>query len=219
MTAPKSQDRYSTEGLAEAQWEPRSHGRVLRNLLGITSKRTMDGVEAEAQVAALRSFIDEFSPAHRFTADDVRTMHERWLGKVYPWAGKWRQVNLSKGDLPFAAAAFLPALMQDFEAGPLKDFTPCPIGSMEETAHALALVHVELVLIHPFRDGNGRLARMLATLMGLQAGLPPLDFEPIVGRKRAGYFAAVRSGLDRNYGPMEKNFSEIIGKTLKRYGG
>ncbi len=33
-------------------------------------------------------------------------------------------------------------------------------------------VHEELVLIHPFREGNGRVARLLSTLMAFQAGLP-----------------------------------------------
>jgi len=37
-------------------------------------------------------------------------------------------------------------------------------------ATALAEVHAELILIHPFREGNGRLARLLALLMALQAG-------------------------------------------------
>jgi len=52
----------------------------------------------------------------------------------------------------------------------------------EEVIKALAVVHTELVLIHPFRaEGNGRVARMLATLMALQAGLPPLDFSDRIG--------------------------------------
>jgi len=54
----------------------------------------------------------------------------------------------------------------------------------------------------------------LAVLMGLQAGLPPLDFGNIEGRKRQKYFAAVRAGMDRDYEPMEKVFSDVIGRTL-----
>jgi len=33
-----------------------------------------------------------------------------------------------------------------------------------------AEVHTELVLIHPFREGNGRCSRILASIMALQAG-------------------------------------------------
>ncbi len=70
------------------------------------------------------------------------------------------------------------------------------------------------VLIHPFREGNGRIARALATLIALQAGLPPLDFRLVAGRARNAYFAAVRAGMDRNYEPMAKLFAEIIGRSL-----
>lgn len=47
----------------------------------------------------------------------------------------------------------------------------------------MAVVHAELMLIHPFRDGNGRCGRR-ATLMGLQAGLPILDFGGTRDEKR-----------------------------------
>jgi len=80
--------------------------------------------------------------------------------------------------------------------------------------HALAEVHTELVLIHPFREGNGRISRLLATIMALQAGRPPLDFSRIKGRKKTEYFAAVQAGMERNYRPMEKIFRDILETTI-----
>lgn len=78
-------------------------------------------------------------------------------------------------------------------------------------------VHVEIILIHPFREGNGRLSRALSTLMALQAGLPPLDFSPIEkGKKKQDYFRAIRSGWDKNYEPMKDIFREIIEKGPSR---
>lgn len=77
-------------------------------------------------------------------------------------------------------------------------------------------MHTELVLIHPFREGNGRVARILATLMGLQAGLPALDFSGIRGRRRKEYFAAVQAGVARDYRPMEEFFTFVIRKTLRK---
>ena len=73
---------------------------------------------------------------------------------------------------------------------------------------------VELVLIHPFRDGNGRVARLLSTLMALQAGLPLLDFTVIAGQRKMDYFSAVQVGLDKDYSPMERLFGEIIEQSL-----
>jgi cell filamentation protein len=80
----------------------------------------------------------------------------------------------------------------------------------------LAVVHTELVLIHPFRDGNGWVARLLATLMALQAELPPLDFGSLKGHRRKAYYGAIRAGLDREYKPMEGVFNGVIRKTLRK---
>ena len=41
--------RYDVSGLIKAQYQPGFRGRVLRNLLGITSKREMDEAEAREQ--------------------------------------------------------------------------------------------------------------------------------------------------------------------------
>lgn len=108
----------------------------------------------------------------------------------------------------FAAAAHIPELMRQFEQDQLNRLTPCRFEDTATIAKALAEVHVELILIHPFREGNGRIARLLSMLMGLQAGLPPLDFTEIQGIKRDEYFAAVQTGMDRNYQPMETILGE-----------
>ena len=107
--------------------------------------------------------------------------------------------------------------MEDLEKGPLHEFTPCRFDTIEKTVRALAVVHTELVLIHRFRDGNGRVARLLATLMALQADLPPLDFSSLKGYRRKAYFAAIRAGLGREHKPMEEVFNGVIRKTLRKH--
>jgi cell filamentation protein len=58
------------------------------------------------------------------------------------------------------------------------------------------------------------LARILSTLMALQAGLPLLDFSLIARVKKKAYFAAIHAGMDKNYQPMEKLFAGIIGRSV-----
>lgn len=214
----RKNDRYDTVDLDEDQFEPGSRRRVLKNLLHVTRKREMDRIEGQEQVRALEDLAMAYDSEHRFTAADVCRIHRVWLGSVYSWAGQYRQVNLKKESFSFAAAAHIPKLMADLERGPLKRHTPCRLASPDRLAEALAEVHVELVLIHPFREGNGRAARILAVLMGLQAGLPALYFDRLSGRRRRGYFAAVRAGLDRNYEPMVELFSAVIERTLQIHG-
>ncbi|MBI5816494.1 MAG: Fic family protein [Nitrospinae bacterium] len=207
--------KYDTSSLADAQFEPGSRGQVLKNLPGIKKKREIDGIESAEQERVLNELVVKVKVKHRFTARDISNMHKAWLGSIYAWAGSYRNVNIGKGGFSFAAAQHIPQLMRGLEKGPLKKYTPCNFSSTGEVVKALAVVHTELVLIHPFREGNGRLARILAILMALQAGLPPLDFAGIKGRMRQEYFAAVRAGVSRNYRPMEQVFRSVIRLTLK----
>jgi len=208
-------NRYAAQGV-EAEFEPHSRGRVLRNLQHIRSVREMQRSESEALLAATDAIIDSTRQDQRFTANDIRTMHRAWLGKIYEWAGEYRQVNIAKGDFMFAAANQVPRLMQAFEGGPLQKFTPCRFEGIDEQARALAVVHAELILIHPFREGNGRCARLLSVLMGLQAGLPPLDFGGIRGAEKGRYIGAIHGAVATDYAPMALIFRRVIERTLRR---
>lgn len=206
----KKLDRYNTSNLIENQHEPGSRGRVLKNLQGVNSKREMDRLEALEYAAVFEKVVRLYGKNHRFTAKDICDIHRIWLGSIYSWAGVYRSVNISKGNFSFAAARHISSLMLEFEKTILPKYTPCLFKTIEEITEALAVVHVELILIHPFREGNGRLARLLSVLMALQAGLPVLDFKLIRGTEISKYFTAIRKGLDQDYAPMKTIFLKII---------
>ena len=89
-------DRYDVSGLPEAQFEPGSNGLVLKNLLGMTSKRDMDDAEASGLERAMDVLIRTYGETHRFTATDLCDCHRIWLGNIYEWAGHFRRVNVAK---------------------------------------------------------------------------------------------------------------------------
>ncbi len=211
----KKSPRYNTSALPEAHFEPGSRGRVLKNKLGIKRKREIDEAESVALAVAIDNLLRTYDADHCFIAEDIKRMHKIWLGEIYEWAGEYRQVNVSKGDFPFAAARQIPFLMAEFEKVQLHKHTPCNFKSSERVIQALAEVHVELVLIHPFREGNGRVARIFSTVMAFQGDLPMLNFKDIIGRKRKEYFAAINRGLSRDYKPMERLFEKIVERSIK----
>ncbi len=212
--------RYQATG-SEAEQQEGAESGVLKNLLGIKIKAELDQIENVALKQAEDFFFKKLvSRERRFTARDLYNMHKIWLGNIYAWAGTPRDVDLTKG-IKFAHAKHIPDLMENFEKESLAKNTPCIFDSRKKVISALAEVHTELIVIHPFREGNGRLARVLSTLMALQAGLPPLDFAPIEkGKGRQKYFEAVRKGwVKKNYRLMEEIFEKIIEKTLSRSQG
>ena len=80
---------------------------------------------------------------------------------MYTFAGRWRDVNLSKGGFVFPMAQFLPTIMNSFQANILAPL-PNRYVNKDRLIHDLAVVHAELLFIHPFREGNGRTARLVA---------------------------------------------------------
>jgi cell filamentation protein len=207
--------KYEAAG-PEGEFEPGSRGRVLRNLFGITRVRDMNAAESQALELAQVAAVGHYGPDHRLTADDIRALHRLWLGPIYSWAGAYRSVNIGKGGFQFAHAPLIARLMAELERGALRQHTPCHAADDAEVARALAEVHAELILVHPFRDGNGRLARLVALLMALQAGLPPLDFSPMTGRGKRVYIAGIHAALNRNYAPLTATMLRVIDRSKRR---
>lgn len=213
MNKRAKQSRYSTEGLIENEYEP--SGKVLKNKLGIRKRKEIEKVEGKAfqkiQIHFYKLFLEDPPPS--ITENLIKEIHRHWLGETYEWAGNYRRVNLGKGDITFPPASLpdgtpnIPRLMKEFERDILKRYTPCRKGDdLSIIARAIAIVHGEFEVIHPFREGNGRVGRLIADLMALQAGCPPLIFD-IEGKPRNKklYFDAMKEVfINRNYDPLTK---------------
>ena len=192
--------RYHAAG-SEGEFEPGSDGSVLANKLGIISPDEMDELELVLLDKLYTHVLGPEFPDRALLVADLKRWHHQWLGNVYDWAGQERSVNLSKGDFAFAAAAQITKLLEAFEANCLQHYTPCHEREREASPRAIAETHVELILIHPFREGNGRLARLLADVMAVQAGYDPLDYSSWEADTER-YFAAIQRGVSRDYEPM-----------------
>ncbi|MFZ1694117.1 MAG: Fic family protein [Flavobacteriales bacterium] len=181
---------------------PDDQGEVLPNLPGLTDQRAVELAEAEGFLRAEITLYDELEDGTVFDLAYLQRMHRLALGHPYAFAGKWREVNLSKGGFNFPSAKFLDATMQDFERSMLK-----PLPDLYEDREALirdvALVHGELLFIHPFREGNGRTARLLADMMAQKQGHGKLHWERIGRVRFDDYVQAVQQAAIDNRQPME----------------
>lgn len=201
-------NRYQVSG-SEGEFEPGSHGLVLRNNVGISTTADMDELELTLLAQLYQEVLSNQLPTYTLSVADLRDWHRWWLGNVYEWSGQDRSVNMSKGGFGFAAVAQVPRLLQEFEANCLSRWTPCDGLALDDLVEAIAITHVEFILIHPFREGNGRLSRLLADVMAVQAGHEPLDYSVWELRKN-DYISAIHAGLARNYAPMGELVREAL---------
>src|SRR4051794_36199585 len=130
--------RYRPAAGPEAEFQPGSRGRVLRNLAGITRVREMDRAESELLVDAQGKYYHICTPDTRFRAQLIRTMHRDWLGTLYQWAGEYRTVEVQKGTMVWPPAHRIRDNMAAFERGLLAEHTPCRPAPIGELARRLA---------------------------------------------------------------------------------
>jgi len=82
------------------------------------------------------------------TFESLAYIHEKLFEDIYFFAGKVRDVNISKGNFRFASALYLHDAVKNIEKMPQKNF------------NEIVEKYVEMNVAHPFREGNGRSMRL-----------------------------------------------------------
>ena len=175
---------------------------VLEDGITIGGKPIKDYYEALGHSEAY-DFIYKLAKKELFTEADIKKLHKLFYHRIDETrAGKYRKEKVlitgSKYSLP--GPDKVPALMKEF-AGNIK--------TLEKKYHPVeysALVHKEFVFIHPFIDGNGRVARLLMNLIFLQKGYVIAIIPPIL---RRDYIQALEQAHT-----SDKTFIEFIARRV-----
>ena len=202
-------NRYTVQG-AQGEFQPGSNDLVLANKLGIHSVEEMNELELYLLQQLYEEVLLAQLPNRAVQVADLKTWHRRWLGNVYDWAGQERSVNMSKGGFMFAAAPQIPRLLADFERSCLARWTPCHGMDTDPLAEAMAITHVEFILIHPFREGNGRTQRVYCALLAEKAGYF-IDFESVDQARMYHVMIASFNGDAKPLAALLLNITSIIG--------
>jgi len=192
---------------SEGEYQPGSDNKVLRNLPGITDPEEMNIAETDLLEDLYLQVFDHFPEV--LTFETLCKWHRVWLGNVYSWAGQSRTVDMSKPNIRFASPVQIPKLAEKFEARYLSRFYELPEMTDEELVAFLAEVHVEFILIHPFREGNGRISRLLLDVMATKAGAEPLDYS-LWDEHKDFYFKAIQAGRDGDYQYVERLIRDVL---------
>ena len=128
----------------------------------------------------------------------AKTLHKQIFGDVWKWAGTYRQTERNIGIEAYRIPADVPALFADVRYW-IEHNTYPP----DEIAIRL---HHRLVAIHPFPNGNGRHARLMADLLIERLGGQPFSWGggslADVGTLRTRYVAALQAADGHDIGPL-----------------
>lgn len=116
---------------------------------------------------------------------------------------------MSKPNIRFASPIQIQRLTKEFEDQYLSSFAELPGVDDEQLVAFLAEMHVEFILIRPFREGNGRISRLLLDVMAAKAGAQPLDYS-LWNEHKDYYFKAIQAGRDGDYQFVERLVRDVL---------
>lgn len=138
----------------------------------------------------------------------LQQIHETVTEGLIEDAGKYRTKNVRITGAVKTPPNFtkVPGLV----SGLLENLKKTEAHSIQKTAY----LHHRLVEIHPFTDGNGRVARLLINLFLIRNGYPP-----IVLRKedRAKYYRCLKSADAGNLRPFANFIARAVDESLMEY--
>jgi Fic family protein len=145
--------------------------------------------------------LDAQPEAIAITPDWLQSIHLRIAGELFPdWAGRWRTTEVQVGthlpppphDVPVHVKNFCLDLEERLRH----------LGDAQTLAGLLAWVDWRFQWIHPFKDFNGRIGRILLVALAYKLGLPPID-PAALEDQREHYFSALRAADAGNLAPLK----------------
>lgn len=130
---------------------------VLINKLDIKDNKKLQIYEAKITAAKLLS-LRQKGIIGNFDAIHLNSIHRYLFEDIYPFAGKFRNENISKGVFRFAEWEYIDSELNNL-LDKLKKEKYLEGLSKENLAEKLAFYLSELNVLHPYREGNGRTIR------------------------------------------------------------
>lgn len=199
----------STKPKSATSYKDTAFGAIPRSKVVILEQQGVR--KAQQHIIKLSEYKAEITP------DIIRNVHKVGFGFIFPdWAGRFRTTDVTVGEYEPPHYSRIPELVKnlcDDLAERLKHLS-LPESEEEFLAEIISLLawfQHRFVWIHPFKDYNGRVARLLTNLLALNVGLPILTIKAETGKDRERYIKAMKAADKQDYSRLE----ELIAKALK----
>jgi len=151
---------------------------TLPNKLGIKNQLEFNKAEEKISKQRAKQLFEkgDLAKIKVGTFVGLKQIHKYLFRDIYDFAGKMREVNLSKGVFRFAPVMYLKASLRHIDK--------MPQGTFDEIIEK----YVEMNIAHPFREGNGRAMRLWLDLILKQEIKKVVDWNKV---DRAAYLSAM----------------------------
>ncbi len=182
---------------------------IVEDGLTVAGKPMRDVLEASGHAAAFNRMV-ALSQSKEITEDHIRQLHHLFYSPIDPeQAGQYRQQKViitgseHKPPSPLQVPKKMIALFRQ---------APKQRKKLHSVSFA-AWLHLQLVSIHPFIDGNGRTARLAMNLALVQDGYPVTVIPPI---RRMEYIRALERAHLKQVKQPEDSFEHFIAECAEQ---
>lgn len=176
---------------------------VLKNLLNIRNAELLAEAETELTAERYRTYQSPVESLADFSLNHLSYLHRYLFQDIYDWAGNLRDVDISKGNTRFCTWTRIKPEANKL----LKGISQLEgLVTKQELVKEIANLFCELNIIHPFREGNGRVQRFffeeLLFVLGYDINWPKIS--------QNAWLEANIAGVHLDLSPLEKIFTEAL---------
>jgi hypothetical protein len=199
------------------EWSPKTVKEATelhRELISLPFRAFVDGVKGDRRVFEALGLYKAHLLANEWTEDtrppaeaDIRAFHALiTVGEDYAGRYKHEENSIAGSSLQTAFPLDVPRQMHGLVTW-WRERGDCP------PILRAAVIHAWISQIHPFADGNGRLARLLANLALAQHGFPPLLLRSTSDRGQ--YLDALNQADDGDILPLFELFYSVVRREVR----
>lgn len=190
------------------EWESNNIQKIITNTgvcINYLKSTDNDYIQKQEDLKLLELYsdlVDNFDISKSFGFNMIKNWHHYIFESIYPFAGDLRTVNLSKGRGKEAwiwKLEFLNGIPELNEF--IKKVSKKSYVNIDDITQDLSKLISDFLFIHPFREGNGRISRLMCDIILAKNGFPMIGLKL---KKEDNYIQKVHSGYECNYEPMQK---------------
>jgi len=181
---------------------------VLEQGITIGGKPLKDHIEARNDAEAFDFMLQLVQKKTPFSQECIQQIHDIVTKGLLKDSGKYRtgNVRITGASITPPSYTKVISLMDDY----IHTIKNPPCHPLKKAT----FIHHQLVLIHPFFDGNGRVARLVTNLFFMQQGYPPIVLKQ---QDRKTYYRVLHQADNGNLSPLAVFIAKAINESLQLY--
>lgn len=181
---------------------------VLEEGITIGGKSLKDHIEAKNDAEAFDIMVELVNSKKEISQEIIQKIHEFVTKGILKNPGQYRTENVTITGVKIRSPSFLKIVRLIDEY--IQNIQKLKLQTIKKAAY----IHHEFVRIHPFLDGNGRVARLLTNFYLMKQGYPPIVIQK---EDRKNYYKSLNKADHGNLSDFATFIARVVNESIQYY--